>query len=145
MVSRIPSTFLLLQSICATMSSGPIRNVPRRRRAQTPFYPLIEARPSPSTSRLQVTLPHAQDVIEIFSDDEAAGQAASVIELTTTDDEVASQASPAVHREPTVSPLSFLMPAASFTIITHSLRSPLAMWPRSRLATMLLSKQATSW
>ncbi|KAG1848132.1 hypothetical protein F4604DRAFT_1935566 [Suillus subluteus] len=84
------------------MSSGPIRNIPRRRHAQTPFYPLIEARPSPSTSRLQVIPAHAHDVIEIISDDEAAGQAASIIELTTTDDEVASQASPAVHREPTL-------------------------------------------
>ncbi|KAG1905083.1 uncharacterized protein F5891DRAFT_1183789 [Suillus fuscotomentosus] len=84
------------------MSSGPIRNVPRRRRAQTPFYPLIEAQPSPSTSRLRVIPAQAHHIIEIMSDNEAAGQAASVIDLTTTDDEVASQVSVDVHREPTI-------------------------------------------
>ncbi|KAG2094666.1 uncharacterized protein F5147DRAFT_657138 [Suillus discolor] len=85
------------------MSSGPIRNVPRCRRAQTPFYPLIEFRPGPLTSRLQVIPAHVHDVIEIISDDEDAGQpeAASVIDLTITDDKVASQASVDVHREPT--------------------------------------------
>ncbi|KAG2140873.1 hypothetical protein BD769DRAFT_1384029 [Suillus cothurnatus] len=59
-------------------------NVPRRGRAQTPFYPLPETRPRPSTSGFQVVSAHAHDVIEIFSDDE-----------------VASHASVDVHPEPT--------------------------------------------
>lgn len=109
------------------MSSGPIRNVPRRRRAQTPFYPLIESRPGPSTSRLQVITAHVHDAIEIISDEEAAGQAASVIDLTITDDEVTSQASVDVHHETTVCHLSFPMPEIFSIIITHSLRSALKM------------------
>jgi hypothetical protein len=109
------------------MSLGPIRNIPRRGRAQTPFYPLIESRPGPSTSRLQFITAHVHDAIEIISDDEAAGRAASVIDLTTTDDEVARQASVDVHREPTVCRLTFLMPAIFFKIITHSVRSALKM------------------
>ncbi|KAG2745534.1 hypothetical protein P692DRAFT_20742493 [Suillus brevipes Sb2] len=55
------------------MSSGPVRNIARRRRAPTPFYPPAETRHRLSTSGLR---PH--DVIEIISDDEATGQAASV-------------------------------------------------------------------
>ncbi|KAG1848581.1 hypothetical protein C8R48DRAFT_677233 [Suillus tomentosus] len=57
------------------MSPGPIRNVLRRRgrRAQTPFYPSAETRHRPWTSE-----PHAHDVIEIMSDDEVTGRAASV-------------------------------------------------------------------
>ncbi|KAG1848462.1 hypothetical protein F4604DRAFT_1935411 [Suillus subluteus] len=78
------------------MSAGPIRNVPRRGRAQTPFYPLIEAQPGPSTSRLRVIPACAHGV------NKAAGQVALVINLTTTDDEVASQTSVDVHREPTL-------------------------------------------
>lgn len=109
------------------MSSGPIRNVPRRRRAQTPFYPLMESRPGPLTSRLQVITAHVHDAIEIMSDEEDAGQAASVIDLTITDDEVARQASVDIHRETTVCHLSFLMPEISFMIITHSLWSALKM------------------
>ncbi|KAG2103707.1 uncharacterized protein F5147DRAFT_654624 [Suillus discolor] len=51
------------------MSSGPVRNAPRCRRAQTPFYHAA-ARPGPTTSRFRVApaLPH--DVIEITINEE---------------------------------------------------------------------------
>jgi len=123
----------------STMSGGPIRNVPKRRHAQTPFYPSIEAQPGPSTSRLRGFPAHAHGV------NKAAGQAVSVIDLTTTDDEVASQTSVDIHRKPTVRRLNFLMPEISSTVITHSWQSLLKMWPKSPLTTKLLSKPVTPW
>ncbi|KAG2747840.1 hypothetical protein P692DRAFT_20848935 [Suillus brevipes Sb2] len=85
------------------MSLGPIRNIPRRGRAQTPFYPLIESRPGPSTSRLQFITAHVHDAIEIISDDEAAGRAASrtvgaedVVDIPS-DDEAPQQTDQPIH------------------------------------------------
>ncbi|KAG1850772.1 hypothetical protein C8R48DRAFT_676676 [Suillus tomentosus] len=80
------------------MSSGPVRNVPRCRRAQTPFYHAA-AQPGPTTSRLRAApaLPH--DVIEITTDEEIPSQV-SVIDITTTDDENASQTPVRAHRKP---------------------------------------------
>jgi hypothetical protein len=69
----------------------------------------------------------------------------SVIDLTTTDDEVASQTSVDIHRKPTVRRLNFLMPEISSTVITHSWQSLLKMWPKSPLTTKLLSKPVTPW
>lgn len=104
------------------MSSGPSRNIPRRRRAQTPFYPPAETRHRPSASGLR-----AHDVIEIISDDEATGQA-----------------SVEVHHDPIVSYLIFLVPGTSLKIITHSPRSPLKMWLKYCPTTKTFSKLATS-
>ncbi|KAG1877164.1 hypothetical protein C8R48DRAFT_669125 [Suillus tomentosus] len=80
------------------MSSGPVRNAPRRRHAQTPFYHAA-ARPGPTTSRFRVApaLPH--DVIEITTNKEIPSRV-SVIDITTTDNENTSQTPVCPHRKP---------------------------------------------